>query len=62
MKIHKDIGAEFTVIQSECGAWLLMIKPEREIDYTEFLDGIRSFLLDQSGLDDTRPEGDNEIN
>ena len=59
---ENDIGAEFTVIMSECGAWLLMIKPEEEIDYNGFLDGVRSFLFQQTGMDDSVPDDELEIN
>jgi hypothetical protein len=54
--------AEFTVITSECGAWMLLVKPEREINYKEFMDAVRTFLFDESGLDDTRPDSEVEIN
>lgn len=60
--IDDDIGAEFTVIQSECGAWLLMVKPDVEINYVKFLDGVRSFLMRETGMDDSLPESDKEIN
>lgn len=54
--------AEFTVIQSECGSWLLMIKPERDINYSQFLDGVRTFLWRETGMDDSRPESEKDIN
>lgn len=57
-----QIPAEFTVIQSECGSWLLVVKPSESIDYDGFLDGVRSFLLEQTGMDDSVPESESEIN
>lgn len=59
---YDDPEAEFSVITSECGAWMLLVRPEREIDYKEFCDAIRSFLYEQTGLDDTKPSSDQEIN
>lgn len=57
-----DVEAEFTVIQSECGAWMLLIRPESEINYNGFLDGVRNFLFQETGMDDSRPESEAEIN
>lgn len=64
MMIHDEDGpeAEFTVIQSECGAWMLLVKPEIEINYNKFLDAVRTFLWEQTGMDDSRPESEIDIN
>jgi hypothetical protein len=56
----ENIGVEYTVVLSECGSWYLMVSPEKEITYIEFLKAIRSFLNGSPILSEDGP-GPNDI-
>lgn len=49
------VECEYTVINSECGSWLLLVKPEQEITYQGFLDAIRSFMRESNEMDEAGP-------
>lgn len=61
-KDFSSIPAEFTVVESECGSWLLIVKPSEVINYDEFLDAIRSYLTEQTGMDDLGPSDKDPVN